>query len=108
MRLAPAAERRYVRRPDARGRHDYLDQDALNVCIQDRVRYSSCVWNFMPLLDFTRLQEEFPAIGRGELQPAIIHFAGDRKPWSVSADESPCARRYWELRQQSPWAVETR
>lgn len=81
----------------------YFDQDALNVCLQDRVKYLSCVWNFMPFLNFTRFQEDFPAIAAGRLKPAIVHFAGSIKPWLKARDSHPYVRRYWEFRDRSPW-----
>jgi lipopolysaccharide biosynthesis glycosyltransferase len=81
----------------------FLDQDALNVCLQDRVRYLSCVWNFMPLLKFTRFQDDFPAIESGRLKPAIVHFAGGRKPWLMARESNPWVRRYWDIRDRSPW-----
>jgi lipopolysaccharide biosynthesis glycosyltransferase len=83
----------------------YFDQDALNVCLQDRVTYLSCVWNFMPFLNFTRFQTDFPEIEAGRLKPVIVHFAGNAKPWLKTPESHPWVRRYWDWRGRSPWAA---
>ena len=82
----------------------YHDQDALNVCAQNRVAYLSCIWNFMPFLRNTQLQPDFDAIRVGALKPVIVHYAGPVKPWNLPRETNPFVRLYWDWRRRSPWA----
>ncbi|MCC6473036.1 MAG: glycosyltransferase family 8 protein [Burkholderiales bacterium] len=86
-----------------RGEALLLDQDALNVCLQHRVRYLGGAWNFMPFLPHAHLQDDYEALVTGRLKPAIVHYAGTKKPWAVPQDPNRFMQLYWRYRRLSPW-----
>lgn len=81
-----------------------LDQDALNAVMQGRVRRLGARWNYMPWLQGSRRHADYPEIAAGRLKPAIIHYAGTRKPWQDKGPADAYSRLYWRHWWKSPWA----
>lgn len=53
----------------------YCDQDALNAILHDKWLPLDREWNFMPHLTYPDLKKK---------KPAIIHYAGPKKPWKAN------------------------
>ncbi len=76
----------------------YVDQDVLNVTIYRDVEFIDDRWNFqweyMWRLDsiYDEYRERYTRASKG---PWIIHYAGDRKPWSYPS--LPFADCFWDL-----------
>lgn len=79
----------------------YFDQDMLNVAVSGRFCIISPVWNFCPrFMQGVSLWTE----------PAIIHFAGDEKPWYAPTWRGSPAhtKRYRRYFAKTPWRREPR
>lgn len=77
-------------------RYWFLDQDVLNKHFMSDVFYLSNKWNCVLLPDElkTYLPENLTfEYSRSRESPAIIHFAGNDKPWKVV--DAPYAHYYW-------------
>jgi lipopolysaccharide biosynthesis glycosyltransferase len=76
------------------GLNFFMDQDAFNVVFQDKVKYLSCMNNFLVTLDGTfslgEIKENYVGVAHlssfDELIAcaSIVHFASKQKPWNVT------------------------
>ncbi len=78
----------------------YPDQDLLNITLHDKIKYLSPRFNAMPELVYFSLPEQFEAFE----SPAIIHWAGPRKPWNNP--DTRLSEHFWEYVKLSPFAPE--
>jgi lipopolysaccharide biosynthesis glycosyltransferase len=77
---------------------NFHDQDALNVLLIDRWINLPATWN-----DMARSTSPVPAVrNRNVVDPAIVHFVGDAKPWRWSS-KHPFKREYHVYRLKTPW-----
>ncbi|MCI8583111.1 MAG: glycosyltransferase family 8 protein [Dorea sp.] len=76
----------------------YVDQDVLNVTVYHDVKFLDDRWNFqwefLWRLDgiYDGYREKYVNTSK---EPWIIHYAGDRKPWSYPL--LPCADYFWDI-----------
>lgn len=88
---------------------ELLDQDVLNYFAQGNVKYLDASWNVMMDWRDIRIKE---IIGRAPRplyleymkareKPAVVHFAGPDKPWSVP--ESDLADYFWDYATRTPF-----
>jgi lipopolysaccharide biosynthesis glycosyltransferase len=91
----------------------HFDQDALNAVIGDRCELVHCRWNLqvnqvLPAIrsddgriySFVPREEILEAVER----PAIVHWAGEEKPWNAGGTNLPHADRWFEAVDETPWA----
>lgn len=88
----------------------YADQDVLNQVCQHHVHVLSPIWNV--LTDYKHLRvrhiishapkEVYAAYLDARKHPAIIHYAGSVKPWTVRKAYD-FGNRFWEYAKDSPW-----
>jgi len=87
----------------------FVDQDVVNSVLRGRITKLDQTWNmtqgcwhFDPR-PFTR--HEVDQIRQRQEDPAIVHFAGEAKPWSFFSDtyEIPFGSEYWRYYSLSPW-----
>lgn len=76
----------------------YVDQDVLNVTIYNNVEFIDDRWNFqwefIWRLDgiYDKYREQYEKTSK---EPWIIHYAGDRKPWTYPL--LPYADHFWNM-----------
>ncbi len=76
----------------------YVDQDVLNVTVGKDVEYLNDRWNFQweflwrPDSIYAEYRERYE---RASQDPWILHYAGDRKPWSYPW--LPFADYFWDM-----------
>ena len=87
-------------------RAHYLDQDALNGVLFERVKYLDYRWNFQARTGAEHVaklgydRQGFAALRK---RPGIVHFTSSRKPWNYRPDVA-FERAYLEQVEKSPWA----
>ena len=64
---------------ERKGQLKYLDQDALNIVLENKVVFINKKWNLLYTLLNEEQQQNF--IYHPESVPVIMHFTGGRKPW---------------------------
>lgn len=90
-------------------KYKYVDQDILNVICENHVHYIGYMWNLMFDHDGSRISKY---ISNAPLQcyeeymkarevPAIIHYAGDHKPWNHPNEDY--GEVFWTYARQSIW-----
>lgn len=85
----------------------YHDQDVLNAILHEEVLFIDLRWNIMDffLTAKPNIQDErIPELRLAIKNPAIIHFAGPKKPWSHKCD-NPFRKQYVQLAKQFHWDV---
>jgi len=83
----------------------YRDQDVFNIALQGRIRHLDPAWNALVGV-MLKSPRRIPSDLRDEIEaerwnPAIVHFAGSRKPW-LTAKPLPFAGAWWHFARQSP------
>jgi UDP-glucose:(glucosyl)LPS alpha-1,3-glucosyltransferase len=78
----------------------FVDQDALNIVLNGRVRYVSPKWNYLYDLIHDLNVNKFALRPVGKA--IFVHFAGAVKPWAAWSRHEACGlfRRYLDI---SPW-----
>jgi lipopolysaccharide biosynthesis glycosyltransferase len=84
----------------------YHDQDALNACLGDRVKYLDMKWNFqswhtpkhLALLGYSKTQYRTLKYR----DRVIIHFMSPHKPWLASSNV-PLEHEYLRYVRKTPW-----
>lgn len=91
----------------------FRDQDVFNIALRGRIGRLDPTWNSLVGVMLQR-PKHLPSRVRAELEaqrraPAIVHFAGDRKPW-LRTKLLPFAGAWWHFARLSPTAatIETR
>lgn len=64
---------------ERKGQLKYLDQDALNIVLENKVVFIDKKWNLLYTLLNDEQRQDF--IYHPESIPVIMHFTGGRKPW---------------------------
>lgn len=85
----------------------YHDQDVLNAILHEEVLFFDLRWNIMDFFLTTKpniQNERIPELRLAIKNPAIIHFAGPKKPWSHKCD-NPFRKQYIQLAKQFHWDV---
>src|SRR5690606_11035291 len=80
------------------GKLIFGDSDALNVVLAEEWVPQSIRYNFVP-----DKRSHRAALKRAGGEPAIPHFAGSKKPWSLPYDISAMGHRYWQVRNETPY-----
>ena len=76
----------------------YVDQDVLNVAVCNNVEFIDEHWNFQWAFSwrldciYDEYREKYENVSK---EPWIIHYAGDRKPWSYPL--LPHADYFWDM-----------
>lgn len=89
----------------------YMDQDALNITCQGRVKRLELAWNYqvsfvceevydLLLIEYRHIYEE----ARNKVK--ILHFSGEKKPWLYP--EPPYSDVFWKYADQTPFKVKIR
>lgn len=78
----------------------FPDQDILNITLAKGIKYLSPIFNAMPVQTYRN--EKFRQ--QAFVNPVIIHFAGNRKPWDVPS--RPYADLFWRYARQTPFYEE--
>lgn len=96
------------------GRLPFADQDCLNHVLRGRIRLLPQQYNFLTnyrYFSYRSLAVRAPWFGRrlnasdwerAKRHPAILHFAGDERPW-VSGNWNPYRRLYRRALAKTPW-----
>ena len=90
-------------------KHQYQDQDVLNLLFADRVGWLHPRWNILGTITGIYAYDAH-CVSRTEwlrmrTQPGIAHYTGPRKPWHGDMSHW-LAWKYWEAADQSPWRAE--
>lgn len=93
----------------ASGIYKYSDQDILNIVCEGRVTYLDMRWNMLTDNRKYRWQHVIcyaphallDAYEQARKNPAVIHFAGDEKPWINP--ESDFALEFWRAARGTPY-----
>ncbi len=91
--------------------YKWKDQDVLNILCRDHVKYLPIRWNIMRFFALQNIEDssERELIQSEFDQPRIVHFAGDRKPWSIKYNDGGCGNwhtwreAWWQTAQASPF-----
>ncbi|HSM69315.1 MAG TPA: glycosyltransferase family 8 protein [Xanthomonadales bacterium] len=88
----------------------WMDQQVLNLCLADRWKAASPMWNrqfFLDLFPDWRCSPYAEAdFERARHAPAVIHFCSSTKPWAPFCDHRPeDVQAYREVQQRSPLAA---
>ena len=98
----------------AHGPFKFIDQDLLNAALRGKIRRLDQTWNMMQScwnFDAAELPpRETNDIADRRVDPSIVHFAGEAKPWTQfgGACRIPFGDDYWHYRELSPWNDLTR
>ncbi|OCG63005.1 MULTISPECIES: glycosyltransferase family 8 protein [unclassified Gilliamella] len=79
----------------------YPDQDALNLILQNKVKYVDCRWNY--LFTWMTETEKNKIFDNEDILPFFIHFTGARKPW-YQEHEGTAQNLYVFYKHFTPWA----
>lgn len=80
----------------------YVDQDVLNVTVCNNVEFIDDRWNFQWAFSwrldciYDEYRERYEKVSE---KPWIIHYAGDRKPWSYPL--LPNAHYFWDMAEET-------
>lgn len=90
------------------GNYRYSDQDILNIVCEGRIKKLDMVWNMLinsrnrryQIIRFApaNILEEYE---QARKHPAIIHYAGDSKPWNNPKEDF--AWEFWKTARQTPY-----
>ncbi len=94
----------------------YIDQDILNHCCKGRILTLSHTYNlstnlfYFPRYFMKRLQPAYDTSSAKKYarilsSPAIIHYAGDERPW-IAGNRNKYRRQYEYYYRKSPWREE--
>lgn len=92
----------------------FNDQDALNGCLTGRIRSLAPKWNFFTNYRYfrygtlCRMQPSYESnspdsFASAKRKPAVVHFAGDERPWKAGA-LNYYGRAYEQYLEMTPWA----
>jgi len=93
----------------AHGPFKFIDQDLLNAALKGKIRRLDQTWNMTQgcwNFDSAALpRREVNHIVQCRADPAIVHYAGDAKPWNHFGGRYriPRGDDYWHYRELSPW-----
>ena len=76
----------------------YGDQDILNYCLKDKVKYLDNIWNYFPLKSLYD--------GKPIKDIKILHYAAAVKPWNDNGRVFYFADEFWKYYQLTPWFLE--
>ena len=76
----------------------YKDQDILNYCLKDKVKYLDNIWNYFPLKSLYD--------GKPIKDIKILHYAASVKPWNDNGRVFYFADEFWKYYQLTPWFLE--
>ena len=76
----------------------YGDQDILNYCLKDKVKYLDNIWNYFPLKSLYD--------GKPIKDIKILHYAAAVKPWNDNGRVFYLADEFWKYYQLTPWFLE--
>lgn len=82
----------------------YMDQDALNIVCQGRVKFFDMAWNVQPLIRDQKMEcTMITPLCRKQYEsamesPRLIHYTGRQKPWLYPG--SLFADKFWEYEKQ--------
>lgn len=84
----------------------YVDQDALNVVLRNRIAFLDRRWNVQAMMYGGALRRMMPAVVAAcrdaLLNPGIIHFTTSEKPWTFRASVRR-KRLYYRFRAKTAW-----
>jgi lipopolysaccharide biosynthesis glycosyltransferase len=78
----------------------FPEQDLLNIACSEKIKYLPLAWNAAPLLLYTFPDEKKEALS----DPYIIHYAGERKPWTYP--DAPYADLFWKYARKTSYYEE--
>lgn len=64
----------------------YLDQDAINVVCEKKIKYLDLSWNLQYYLKDTKSDYSEKDFDKAIRNPKIIHFIGEIKPWDINSE----------------------
>ena len=76
----------------------YKDQDILNYCLKNRVKFINKSWNYMPLKSLYT--------GKSIENIKIFHYAASVKPWNDNGRIFYFVDEFWKYYQLTPWFLE--
>mgnify|MGYP004608117443 CR=1 FL=1 len=76
----------------------YGDQDILNYCLKEKVKYLDFIWNYMPLKSLYT--------GKSIENIKIFHYAASVKPWNNNGRIFYFVDEFWKYYQLTPWFLE--
>ncbi|WP_304332719.1 glycosyltransferase family 8 protein [Brachyspira innocens] len=76
----------------------YGDQDILNYCLKEKVKYLDNIWNYFPLKSLYD--------GKPIKDIKIPHYAAAVKPWNDNGRVFYFADEFWKYYQLTPWFLE--
>lgn len=78
----------------------FIDQDILNHCFMDKVKFIDRKWNYLPSKEYN-LKSAEPT----KDDAVIIHFV-EHKPWKEKCGQPYFLEDYWKYYQLTPWFFE--
>ena len=88
----------------------FPDQDAMNVVLQNQVKFLPYGYNFQDLWFLTDRQwirlhgSKFEEVDKWISHPIVIHFAGENKPWRKKCVH-PYRQYYLDCLAKTPWTL---
>ena len=76
----------------------YKDQDILNYCLKNRVKFINKSWNYLPLKSLYT--------GESIENIKIFHYAASAKPWNNNGRVFYFVDEFWKYYQLTPWFLE--
>uniref|UniRef100_UPI003F4BCED4 glycosyltransferase family 8 protein n=1 Tax=Brachyspira catarrhinii TaxID=2528966 RepID=UPI003F4BCED4 len=76
----------------------YTDQDVLNYCLKEKVKYLDDIWNYLPLKSLYT--------GKSIENIKILHYAASAKPWNSNGRIFYFVDEFWKYYQLTPWFLE--
>ena len=92
--------------------HWYLDVEVLNYFLQDKVQFLPFIWGWVPFTEndpnwrhiSLSPKEIFDEYVEAGLNPKIIHFGGEQKPW-INPDRIR-SEEFWRVFRRTPFYAE--
>ena len=91
-------EERFYNAVDSMPILGYKDQDILNYCLKEKVKYLDSIWNYLPLKSLHT--------GKSIENIKILHYAASVKPWHNNGKVFLFVDEFWKYYQLTPWFLE--
>lgn len=80
----------------------YFDQDAINIVLEDEIKYLDLTWNLQYYMPDTIVDYEEDKWKKAINSPQIIHFIGCVKPWHKKSNR-PFTKEYYKYLKLTPY-----
>ncbi|MDD4556013.1 MAG: glycosyltransferase family 8 protein [Alphaproteobacteria bacterium] len=81
----------------------YLDQDALNIVMQNQIKYVSSVWNTSSFPEVLTAPGGYPQMFKALDNPSIVHLITSQKPWNPTTNGHLHRKEYFKYLRMTPY-----